>query len=72
MVTRGSWEVPALFREMQALGRVPEDEMWRTFNMGIGMAAVVRAESADSALRLLPGASVIGRLEAGRPGVRFE
>ena len=72
MVTRGSWAVPGLFRELQALGRVPEDEMWRTFNMGIGMVAVVRAESAELALKLLPDASVIGRLEAGRPGVRFE
>ena len=72
VITKGSWDVPALYEEIAVLGRVPEAEMWRTFNMGIGMAAVVRAESAELALKLLPEARVIGRLEAGRPEVRFE
>ena len=72
VVTRGSWEVPALFREIQTLGRVVEEEMWRTFNMGVGLVAVVRAESADLALKLVPGARVIGRLESGKPAVRYE
>ncbi len=72
VIAKGSWDVPALFSEIALLGRVPEAEMWRTFNMGIGMAAVVRAESAELALRLIPSARVIGRLEAGRPEVRFE
>ncbi|MBI3297023.1 MAG: phosphoribosylformylglycinamidine cyclo-ligase [Elusimicrobia bacterium] len=72
VVTRGSWQVPELFRELQTLGRIPEAELWRTFNMGLGMLAVLRAESADLALKLLPEARLIGRLEAGKPGVRFE
>jgi phosphoribosylformylglycinamidine cyclo-ligase len=41
VVRRGAWEVPALFRLIQRGGGVPEDEMYRTFNMGIGMVAVV-------------------------------
>ena len=40
-IRRGSWEVPALFRLIQAGGRVSDAEMFRTFNMGIGMAVVV-------------------------------
>jgi phosphoribosylformylglycinamidine cyclo-ligase len=43
-VRRGSWEVPALFRLIQRGGDVPEDEMFRTFNMGIGMVVVVGPE----------------------------
>jgi len=43
-VRRGSWEVPRLFRLIQAGGRVSDEEMFRTFNMGIGMAVVVAAE----------------------------
>ncbi|MBI4513934.1 MAG: phosphoribosylformylglycinamidine cyclo-ligase, partial [Gemmatimonadetes bacterium] len=36
VVRRKSWEVPSVFRVLQEAGRVPEDEMFRTFNMGIG------------------------------------
>lgn len=34
---RAAWEVPAIFREIQRRGHVSEDEMWGTFNMGLGM-----------------------------------
>jgi phosphoribosylformylglycinamidine cyclo-ligase len=43
-VRLGSWEVPPLFRLIQAGGGVPEEEMLRTFNMGIGMVVVVGPE----------------------------
>ncbi|MBI5595940.1 MAG: phosphoribosylformylglycinamidine cyclo-ligase [Elusimicrobia bacterium] len=72
VVTKGAWAVPDIFAEVQRLGRVPEAEMWRTFNMGLGLVAAVRPESVDLALKLLPDARVVGRVEAGRPGVRFE
>jgi phosphoribosylformylglycinamidine cyclo-ligase len=38
---RGAWETPPLFRLIQKGGGVSEDEMFRTFNMGVGMVAVV-------------------------------
>ena len=37
----GSWPVPPLFEHLRQLGNVPQDEMLRTFNMGLGMLAVV-------------------------------
>jgi phosphoribosylformylglycinamidine cyclo-ligase len=40
-IRRGSWEVPALFRLIQEGGRVADEEMFRTFNMGIGMVVIV-------------------------------
>jgi phosphoribosylformylglycinamidine cyclo-ligase len=40
-VARGSWPVPPLFTYMQKAGQVEESEMYRTFNMGIGMILVV-------------------------------
>jgi phosphoribosylformylglycinamidine cyclo-ligase len=40
-IRRGSWEVPPIFRLIQSGGRVGDGEMFRTFNMGIGMAVVV-------------------------------
>jgi phosphoribosylformylglycinamidine cyclo-ligase len=40
-VRRGSWEIPALFRLIQSGGGVSEEEMFRTFNMGVGMVVFV-------------------------------
>ncbi len=40
-VDRHSWPVPPLFTYLGALGAVPEDDLFTTFNMGIGMAVVV-------------------------------
>ncbi len=43
-VRRGSWEVPSIFRLIQKGGPVSDEEMFRTFNMGIGMVVVVAPE----------------------------
>ncbi len=43
-IRRGAWQVPALFRLIQSGGGVGDDEMLRTFNMGIGMVVVVAPE----------------------------
>ncbi len=45
-----AWVVPVVFGTLADLGGVPDDDMWDTFNMGIGMIAVVRPERADSLL----------------------
>ena len=49
-----AWDRPAIFELIQRLGQVPEDEMRKTFNLGIGLVAVVgrdNAERAESTLR---------------------
>jgi phosphoribosylformylglycinamidine cyclo-ligase len=56
---RSAWEVPQLFRFLAEGGNVSEEEMYRVFNMGIGMCLVVAAEAAvriadACALRGLP------------------
>jgi phosphoribosylformylglycinamidine cyclo-ligase len=45
---RATWTVPPLFGAIQRAGGVHPDEMWRTFNMGIGMVVVVPADQADA------------------------
>ena len=45
-ITAGSWPVLPVFDLLARLGNVPEKEMYRTFNMGIGMVVVVAAEQA--------------------------
>ena len=47
-------------------GGVAEDEMFRTFNMGIGMLVVVGRESADAARAADAGALVLGEVVSGR------
>jgi phosphoribosylformylglycinamidine cyclo-ligase len=51
-----SWRVPALFRVLQREGGVEEREMFRAFNMGIGMVAVVAADRAQGVVDELCGA----------------
>ncbi len=48
-----SWQQPSVFDWLQAAGRIETDEMRRTFNCGVGMAVIVDADDADSAIELL-------------------
>ena len=48
-----SWDVPRLFRFLQAHGDVSEDEMFRVFNMGIGYVLIVRPTFAEAVMRKL-------------------
>jgi phosphoribosylformylglycinamidine cyclo-ligase len=51
-----SWTVPPLFRVLQREGGVEQAEMFRAFNMGVGMVAVVAADDADAVVRELSAA----------------
>jgi len=72
---RGSWEVPPLFRLIQKGGGVSDEEMERTFNLGVGMIVVVSPsdlhEVEHSLERRGETSFVIGRVVAG-PGVSWE
>ncbi len=64
-----AWPRPAIFDWLQRTGNVTRDEMYRTFNCGLGMTICVPAAGADRAVALLRGcgetASVIGEVRAG-------
>ena len=53
VLERASWQPAPVFGLLAERGRVPAAEMERTFNMGVGMAAIVAAADADRAVRLL-------------------
>ncbi len=59
------WTVPPVFQIMQERGRVPREEMYQVFNMGIGMAAIVSPNDAAAMAKQLR-AKPIGRIERGR------
>jgi phosphoribosylformylglycinamidine cyclo-ligase len=76
LIRRGSWEVPPVFAFLQQAGNVPEAEMLRTFNNGIGMVAVVPEASATEVLERLAAlkekAFLIGEvLDSGEAGARI-
>jgi len=48
-----SWQQPAVFEWLQREGNIEANEMYRTFNCGIGMVLVVDADDADKALEIL-------------------
>jgi phosphoribosylformylglycinamidine cyclo-ligase len=41
VLRKDSWKVPPIFERIRRRGRVSDDEMWATFNMGLGMILVV-------------------------------
>lgn len=65
VVLKDSWKVPAIMREIQKLGNIPEADMWDSFNMGIGMIAVMRPAAVKTALKTLKGAVLLGEVVKG-------
>lgn len=65
-----SWSIPAIFRMIQRMGKVNQDEMYKTFNMGIGMVIVVEAKAVDKIMKFLKKqgekAYLIGEIGKGK------
>lgn len=63
-----SWERPPIFDLIQNLGNVPEEDMRRAFNLGVGLVAIVPRDGRDQAIRILEQAGeepfVIGTVKA--------
>ena len=75
VIERGSWAVPPIFTLIGESGKIAEEEMLRTFNMGIGLVLVVAREQADHCRALLASlgetAWIIGEVQAGSRGVEY-
>ncbi|MCI0433237.1 MAG: phosphoribosylformylglycinamidine cyclo-ligase [Gemmatimonadetes bacterium] len=73
IVDRSSWTPPHEFRTVMERGAIADDEMFLTFNMGVGMVLVVAAESASSVLEQLGSAGErawrAGHVDRGEHGV---
>jgi phosphoribosylformylglycinamidine cyclo-ligase len=76
VVKLGTWDIPPVFRIFSERGEVPEDDMWRTFNMGVGMVLIVRAKNLKRVLKHLRKAEspgfIMGRIEKGQRGVEYD
>jgi phosphoribosylformylglycinamidine cyclo-ligase len=76
IVDRGAWEVPAIFQWLQRTGNVPDEDMMRTFNMGVGLIVACGEESVGTVIAALATAgetraAQIGRIAAGDKGVQY-
>ena len=58
-IDRTAWQVPTIFRLVQERGHVDEMEMYRVFNMGIGMVLLVAPEQVEQALATLQGEAIV-------------
>lgn len=72
-IEKSAVRVPPIFDLIQKNGNIPERDMFNTFNMGVGMVAVVRKADADKAIETLRAnnedAYLLGTLVSGEDGV---
>lgn len=75
-VRRSSWQLPPEFAAVRRLGGIDDEEMFRTFNMGVGMVVVADAADADGLARDLRAAGeeawLMGEVEEGEHGVLLD
>ena len=64
-IQRGTWTELPIFSMMQRLGNVETQEMFRTFNMGIGMVVVCSRDNAAEIIKSIDGATEIGEVCEG-------
>lgn len=60
VIDAGTWEVPTVFSVLEAAGKVPRDEMFRVFNMGVGMVVIAPASHADEIIGSARVAGAVG------------
>lgn len=72
VIFKKSWKVPPIFPLIARLGNVPEDEMFATFNMGLGMIVIVPKGEAGNIAAALSEAGEkvfeVGQVESRKPG----
>ncbi|MBP3088615.1 phosphoribosylformylglycinamidine cyclo-ligase [Corynebacterium sp. sy017] len=70
-LSRGTWTPGPIFRFIESVGQVPQEEMEKTFNMGVGMVAVVAAKDRERALAMLTARHIdcweLGTIRHARP-----
>ncbi|WP_374133597.1 phosphoribosylformylglycinamidine cyclo-ligase [Candidatus Endomicrobiellum pyrsonymphae] len=71
VIEKGSWKVPEIFKLVQEKGNVPEEDIYRTLNMGIGMILIVHANVATQVKRFFKDAEAIGYIKNGKKGVEL-
>jgi phosphoribosylformylglycinamidine cyclo-ligase len=76
VVRVGSWEIPPIFHYLQDKGGVADEEMFRVFNMGLGMVLAVAPDALREVLASLRASGergcLVGTLQKGKGGVVYD
>ncbi len=64
-INKNSWKIPRIFRLIQNKGSIPEEEMYHTFNMGIGLVLVVSPQAQGQIKSVLSGLNLNSRVIGG-------
>lgn len=75
VVEKDSYPIPPIFKMLQREGKIAEEMMYNTYNMGLGMILAVDAQQVDTVLAAIEDAGekayVVGKIEAGEKGVQL-
>lgn len=69
VIEKSKISVPAIMNELMKRGGIAEDEMFGTFNMGVGMVVVCDSAEVQAVLDLIPGSMLIGEITKGEQGI---
>jgi phosphoribosylformylglycinamidine cyclo-ligase len=75
-IDRQGWSIPPIFQLLEQRGAIAHDEMFRAFNMGVGLVIVCGSRDAERVINMLmrngePGAFRLGFVVAGERSVRY-
>ncbi|MDR2425998.1 MAG: phosphoribosylformylglycinamidine cyclo-ligase [Endomicrobium sp.] len=71
IIEKNSWAVPEIFEIIRQKGKVSQKDIYRTLNMGIGMAVIVKPEAALRIKKFFKHAEVIGYVKKDKKGVEI-
>jgi len=75
VINKNSWDVPPIFKWIMEEGKISHEEMFRTFNMGIGMIVILPKEFAEEAVKILEKTGekgyIIGSIKKGERSVEI-
>ena len=65
VIEKSKINVPTVMQELAKRGNIAEDEMFGTFNMGVGMVVIVDQADAENVVNIIDGSAVIGEIQEG-------
>lgn len=69
VIEKSKINVPTVMQELAKRGNIAEDEMFGTFNMGVGMVVIVEENQAEKITELIENSSIIGEITEGNEGI---
>ena len=69
VIDKSRINVPTVMQELAKRGNIAEDEMFGTFNMGVGMVVIVEEKDAEKITSLIDNSSIIGEITEGNQGI---